>query len=180
MLLLSLGAQPRLRHSVLDAPLLLMRPGGGPSPRTNFAQVCSHLVSTMNQHSRRGLMFALGVVATGVGRGTLFKPNKRALRQNATTGFPSDVRAMPSYPTAVYCVARPTYLCFSFSGSAQPRTRAGFCEGRGASFQGHSTARKVLNSSVELAKARFVLPALNPQREFESPFHAVTQKGVCT
>lgn len=40
-------------------PSLLMRPGGGPSARTNFAQRCNHLVSTMNQHSRRGLMLAL-------------------------------------------------------------------------------------------------------------------------
>lgn len=40
-------------------PSLLMRPGGGPSPRTNLAQLCSHLVSTINQHSRRGLIFAL-------------------------------------------------------------------------------------------------------------------------
>lgn len=36
-----------------------MRPGGGPCPRTNFAQLCSHLVSTKNQHSRRGFMLAL-------------------------------------------------------------------------------------------------------------------------
>lgn len=42
-----------------------MRPGGGPSPLTNFAQLCSHFVLIMNQHSRRGLMAALEQDNTG-------------------------------------------------------------------------------------------------------------------
>lgn len=86
-----------------------MRPGGGPSPRTNFAQLCSHLVSTINQHSRRGLMLALG---------TLERPPQKKTEEHIHSL--GDVRRVFIRKQKVHCALhrvhtslRESHICFA-------------------------------------------------------------------